>query len=39
MRDAKFGLGRLIELARAKPVMFAKHGRTVVVVMPGRARA
>jgi len=29
--DAKYGFGRLINLARAQPV--AKHGRPVVVVM------
>ena len=31
--DAKYGFGRLIDLARAEPVMIAKHGRPVVVVM------
>ena len=30
-KDAKYGFGRLIDLARAEPV--AKHGRPVVVVM------
>ncbi len=30
---AKYGFGRLIDLARAEPVMIAKHGRAVVVVM------
>lgn len=32
-KDAKYGFGRLIDLARAEPVMVAKHGRPVVVVM------
>lgn len=32
-RDAKYGFGRLIDLARAEPVAVAKHGRLVVVVM------
>jgi prevent-host-death family protein len=32
-KDAKYGFGRLIDLARAKPVAVAKHGRPVVVVM------
>jgi prevent-host-death family protein len=32
-KDAKYGFGRLIDLARAAPVAVAKHGRTVVVVM------
>jgi prevent-host-death family protein len=32
-RDAKYGFGRLIDLARAEPVAVAKHGRPVVVVM------
>jgi prevent-host-death family protein len=31
--DAKYGFGGLIDLARAKPVAVAKHGRPVVVVM------
>ena len=31
-KDAKYGFGRLIDLARAEPVAVAKHGRTVVVV-------
>ena len=31
--DAKYGFGRLIDLARAAPVVVAKHGRPVVVVM------
>ena len=30
-KDAKYGFGRLIDLARAEPVAVAKHGRTVVV--------
>ena len=32
-KDAKYGFGRLIDLARAAPVAVAKHGRAVVVVM------
>lgn len=32
-KDAKYGFGRLIALARAGPVTVAKHGRPVVVVM------
>lgn len=32
-KDAKYGFGKLIDLARAEPVAVAKHGRTVVVVM------
>ncbi len=32
-KDAKFGFGRLIDLARAEPVVVAKYGRPVVVVM------
>jgi prevent-host-death family protein len=32
-KDAKYGFGRLIDLARAQPVAIAKHGRPVVVVM------
>ena len=32
-KDAKYGFGRLIDLARAEPVIIAKHGRPVVVVM------
>jgi prevent-host-death family protein len=32
-RDAKNGFGRLIDLARAKPVAIEKYGRAVVVVM------
>lgn len=32
-KDAKYGFGRLIDLARAEPVAVAKHGRTVVVVL------
>ncbi len=28
-KDAKYGFGRLIDLARAEPVAVAKHGRTV----------
>lgn len=32
-KDAKYGFGRLIDLARTEPVAVAKHGRTVIVVM------
>ena len=32
-KDAKYGFGRLIDLARTAPVAVAKHGRPVVVVM------
>jgi prevent-host-death family protein len=32
-KEAKYGFGRLIDLARAEPVVVAKHGRPVVVVM------
>jgi prevent-host-death family protein len=32
-KDAKYGFGRLIDLARAEPIAVAKHGRTVVVVL------
>lgn len=32
-KEAKYGFGRLIDLARAEPVSVAKHGRPVVVVM------
>ena len=32
-KEAKYGFGRLIDLARAEPVIVAKHGRPVVVVM------
>jgi len=32
-KDAKYGFGRLIDLACAEPVAVAKHGRTVVVVL------
>ncbi len=32
-KDAKYGFGRLIDLARAAPVAVAKHDRPVVVVM------
>ena len=32
-KDAKYGFGRLIDLARAKPVAVAKHGQPVVVVL------
>ena len=32
-KDAKYSFGRLIDLARAEPVVVSKHGRPVVVVM------
>lgn len=32
-RDAKYGFGRLIDLARTAPITVAKHGRPCVVVM------
>lgn len=32
-KEAKYGFGRLIDLARAEPLIVAKHGRPVVVVM------
>lgn len=32
-KDAKYEFGRLIDLARAKPVAVTKHGRAVVVVV------
>ena len=32
-KEAKYGFGRLIDLARAKPVAVAKHGRPVIVVL------
>ena len=32
-KDAKNGFGRLIDIARAEPVLIEKHGRGVVVVV------
>jgi prevent-host-death family protein len=32
-KDAKYGFGRLIDLARAQPITVEKHGRPVVVVL------
>ena len=32
-REAKYGFGRLIDMARAEPVTVEKHGRPVVVVV------
>jgi prevent-host-death family protein len=32
-KDAKYGFGRLIDLARSAPVVVEKHGRPVVVVL------
>ena len=29
-KDAKYGFGRLIDLARAEPVAVAKHGRLAI---------
>lgn len=32
-REAKYNFGRLIDIARAEPVVIEKHGRPVVVVI------
>lgn len=32
-KDAKYQFGRLIDTARAEPVVIEKHGRAVVVVL------
>jgi prevent-host-death family protein len=32
-KEAKYGFGRLIDLARLEPVVIEKHGRPVVVVL------
>lgn len=32
-KDAKYGFGRLIDMARSEPVTVEKHGRPVVVVL------
>lgn len=32
-REAKYNFGRLLDTARAEPVVVEKHGRAVVVVM------
>ena len=32
-KDAKYGFGRMIDAARAEPVVVTKHGRSVVVVL------
>ncbi|WP_442075120.1 type II toxin-antitoxin system prevent-host-death family antitoxin [Rhizobium johnstonii] len=32
-KDAKYGFGRLIDIARFGPVTVEKHGRPVVVVL------
>ncbi len=32
-KDAKYGFGQLIDLARSEPVAVSKHGRPVVVVV------
>ena len=32
-KHAQYGSGRPIDLARAEPVVIAKHGRSAVVVM------
>ncbi len=31
-KDAKYGFGKLIDMARAEPVVVEKYGRPVVVV-------
>lgn len=32
-KDAKYNFGRLIDTARAEPVVIEKHGRPVVIVL------
>ncbi|NWG25335.1 MAG: type II toxin-antitoxin system Phd/YefM family antitoxin [Pseudorhodoplanes sp.] len=32
-REAKYNFGRLVDTARAEPVVIEKHGRPVVVVL------
>ena len=32
-KDAKYNFGRMIDLARAEPLIVEKHGRPVVVVL------
>ena len=32
-REAKYNFGRMIDIARAEPVIVEKHGRPVVVVL------
>lgn len=32
-REAKYNFGRLIDMARAEPVVIEKHGRPVVIVV------
>ena len=32
-REAKYNFGRLLDIARAEPVVIEKHGRPVVVVV------
>jgi prevent-host-death family protein len=32
-KDAKNGFGRLLDTARAEPVIIEKHGRPVIVVL------
>jgi prevent-host-death family protein len=32
-KDAKNGFGRLLDTARAEPVIIEKHGRAVIVVL------
>lgn len=32
-KDAKNGFGRLLDTARAEPVVIEKHGRPVIVVL------
>ena len=32
-KEAKYNFGRMIDLARAEPVIIEKHGRPVVVIV------
>jgi prevent-host-death family protein len=32
-KDAKYNFGRMIDMARAEPLVVEKHGRPVVVVV------
>ena len=32
-KDAKYNFGRMIDMARAEPLVVEKHGRPVVVVL------
>ena len=38
-KDAKYGFGRLIDIPQAEPVVVAKHGHPVVLVMAVEAVA